>query len=301
MEVAKQLDLSKEYGIKNGFLSKRKVYLKPVIRGGAMIKDASHTGFFMWEGASKNYTLPQKKEKAELVNPFKSEEERIWFSGVMGIDLNPFKSGNNYWHSFFVKITKNPVFMMSGQEFDLSDPVDNLRVRVLKMQPEIADSWEKRFDRPECRFAIVNEDYEEEINNSEMDVMETIWVYWGEIKNSQKKMADFLSLYFMQKKQNKQVSVDMSKEMLSSEIKKIIDSDKATVHSIIKDEEKDIKFLIVNGIRAGAIKKEGIGTYYFTGQIDKYGFNEFVDHVKFLKETTDPIYMKLEAQIKNNK
>jgi hypothetical protein len=96
--------------------------------------------------------------------------------------------------------------------------------------------------------------------------------------------------------------LDSTKEFLTSEVKKIIDSDKTTMYEIIKDKNLPIKLFIARGIRAGAIVKEGIGTYYTVGSEEqKYSLSEFIDHIKFLKDSTDPIYLKIEAQINSQK
>lgn len=292
---------TRESGLKDGYLQNKIVNLKPIPRGNKMITDPAHSGYFMWEGASKQFCLVTNKY-GMLLNPFKNEDEERFFSQILDIDLNIYKKQNNFWHTFYVKISKDHKLMSSGVSFDLSDPMDNVRVRILKQQKEVAPSWEERFDRIEYKFALVDEGHEEIVQNMELDMMEEIFTYWGEIKSSVKKMRDFLSVYWMTKKTTKEVPADATKEFLTSEIKKIIDGDKSGIHSIIKNEDLQTKLFISRGVRAGAIIKEGVGTYYTTGNEDqKYALTEFIEHIKFLKDSTDPIYLKIEAQINSQK
>ena len=298
--MSNTIEATKELGLEKGFLQNKKIWLKPIPRGGKMITDPNHRGYFMWEGASKSFCLALDKRN-ELVTPFKTEAEQRFFSEILDLDLNVYKKKENFWHSFYVVITKDHKLMTEGVEFDLSDPMDNLRVRVLKQQREIAPSWDDRFGSMAYKFAFVDEDYEEKTSTIEMDVMEAIWTYWGEIKTSAKKMKEFLGIYHMEKKSLKVVPQDATKEFLSSEIKKIIDSDKETAYKIIKDEDSAIKLMILRAMVAGAITKEGVGTFSIVGDGEKYGYADFIGHLKFLKETTDPLYQKIEAQINTKK
>lgn len=301
MSSVKELSTVQE-GLEKGFLEDRKVYLKPIPRGGKMITDPNHTGYFMWEGASKQYCLAVNKDNNELLNPFRNEEEKKFFSEILDIDLNIHKKEDNFWHTFYVKITKDHKLMNDGVIFDLKDPMDNLRVRVLRQQErEIAPSWDKRFERMTYKFALVDEDYEDETSAKEMDIMEEVFTFWGSIKGSPKRMKEFLGVYWMVKKSLKNVPQDATKDFLTTEIKRIIDEDMDTVHSVIKDPDIEMKYLIFKGIQAGAINRAGVNTYSLVGDETSYSLPGFIDHLKFLKESTDPIYQKLEAQINSKK
>lgn len=299
--MAEKIIVSRKEAITKGFLEDRKVFLKPVPkRGNKMITDPTHTGYFMWEGAKKAYCLPLDKYGV-LCNPFKDEEEMNYFSALLDIDLNPHKREDNFWHKFTVSVTKTPMFMSSGQEYDLSDPMDNIRIKILMMQGEIAESWDKRFERPQYKFAIVGEDYEEKVDSKDMEILKTIYTFWGSIESSVKKMREFLGVYLMHKRINKEIGNDATKEFLTSEIQKAITEDKELVYSLIKDESAPFKFFIYRGTSCGVIKKKGIGTYEIIGEEGEYNLTSLVDHLKFLKDTTDPIYMKMEAQINAKK
>jgi len=295
------MELTKEYGLEKGYLENRRVILKPIPRGGKMITDPSHTGYFMWEGASKQFCLASNRHTNELVNPFKSEEEQRYFSGILDQDLNVFKKKDNFWHNFYVKITKDHKLMNQGIEYDLSSPMDNIRVRVLKQQNEIAESWDKRFDRTTYKFAFVTEDFEEEQSSKKMDQQATIWTFWGSIKASPKKMREFLGAYLMEKKILKTVPQDATKEFLTTEINKIIENDADTMYKLIEDKDLELKYWIFRAMQVGAIVRKGIATYEVTGEEADYSYKELLDHIKFLKENTDPIYQKIEAQLNTKK
>jgi len=301
MSIVKEAK-TREEGLAKGYLENKKVILKPVPRGGKMITDPNHKGYFMWEGASKQYCLTVSKENNQLISPFKDEEEQRFFSELLDIDLNVHKKEDNFWHSFYVKVSKDARLMNDGIVFDLSDPMDNLRVRVLKQQEkEIAHSWDQRFERMTYKFVLLDEDFEDESSAKEMNILEEVFTFWGSIKNSPKKMKEFLGVYWMAKKSTKNVPQDATKDFLTREISKAIEEDKTTVFKVINDSDIDLKYLIFRGIQLGAINRTGVNTYSLVGDDTTYSLPGFIDYLRFLKNNTDPMYQKLEAQINSKK
>lgn len=293
--------MTREEAIKKGYLSRKKVYLKPVPRKGKMVNDPAHSAYFMYEGAFVSFVLPTERKRKILVNPFKSTEEKEFFEKELDIDLNPYKKENNFWSTFRVKFQKDPTSMHTGVELDLSDPVDNLRWRVLNFCPEVAPSWDERLSRPTYRFALVDESYEENKASQDMDEIEEMFSFYGEIKNSLLKMRNFLDVYFMETRQLKEAPLDADKSFLQKEIKNAMDEDKKSFLRVIQDEDYEMKLFIVKCIRAGAIEKKGVNRYDVVGDVAGYKLPQLVNYLKKLKETTDDVYLRLEAQTRPSK
>lgn len=293
---------SRSQGIKEGYLQDKKVILKPVPRSYPMIGDRKdHVLYFMQDGASRFFVLP-RNEYNEFIRIFKDEDEMRFFSDILGIDLNYNKRDNNFWETFTVKITKDASFMMQGKSYDLSDPMDNLRIRLLKAyKNEVADGWENRYNSPKSKFCLVDEDFEDVESNKEMDMLETIYTSFGEMRTSVKKMKDFLAMYYMQKRTTKILPEDWTKDQLAADFKKIIDDDKITVYNLLKDQDSEIKLFITRGVRCGAIERKGVTGYKLPGEDNEYNFKEMVDYIKLLKEATDTSYIKIDTQIKQAK
>lgn len=289
--------ISLDDAFKKGYLSKEKVILKPVIRGGKMITDPAHIGYFMFDGASVLYSLPEDS-RGILINPFSNEEERKFFESALDVDLNVHKKKDNFWHTFYVRVTKDAAFMEYGIKFDLSDPMDALRVKILKKQQEIADGWDNRYEHPEYKFVLVPENYEDLSNMKELDENQKLWTFYGSIKDSSKKMVDFLSIYLITKKSSGEVPSNPSNEYLATEIKKAFTEDKDIVLKIIDDPDSAIKLFIAKAVRVGSIQRAGLANYRFAGDDLKYTLPELITRVKDLKEITDDLYLKIEAQIK---
>lgn len=288
--------MTKEEAFKKGYLEKGKLILKPIERGGKMITDKSHVGYFMFDGASVLWSLPVDS-KGILTSPFKSEEERKFFEEQLDVDLNVHKKTDNFWNNFYVRVTKDASFMLHGVSYDLSDPMDNLRARILKMQNIVAVGWENRYSKPEYRFVLVPEDFEDAVVEEEMDKAQVVWTYWGSIKNNPNKIKDFLYIYLISKKSTKELPRSPSKEFLVKEASKIIKEDKQGVYDVITDDNTSIKLFITKAISVGAIHKVGVNKYNISGEDVNYTLQELINYMKKAEETTDDVFLKIKAQI----
>ncbi len=288
--------ISKDEALRKGYLQNKKVYLKPVVRGGRMINSPAHVAYFQYEGANNWFQLP-KNELGVLVNPFISEEEKEFFEKELDLDLNVNKKKDNFWHTFFVKVIKDYALMHEGYKFNLSDPLDNLRYRVTKLQPMVAPNWDNRYGRGEYRFALVDEDYTEAKEQTDTNKTIEAYTYLGSIQNSVTKMKEFMGVYYLEKKEMKLVPEDADKDWLRKEVKKVIDTEIDLALKIINDPGAKIKSLILEAIRAGAIIKSARNKYDIPGEGVSYTYDELVTYLTRAEEIKADIYLKIKAQI----
>lgn len=293
--------ISKEDAFTKGYLQRKKVFLKPIVRGGKMVTAPSHAAYFQFEGASNWFQL-SKNGKGELINPFSCEEEQKFFENELGLDLNVHKpQESNFWSKFFVKVTKDYALMHNGFEFDLSNPMDVLRYKVMKNQESVAANQDVAYTRPEYRFALVDEGYAEKKEATSSSKLVEVYTFFGSIQNSVPRMKELLGRYFNERKELKSVPEDADATWLQSEIKKLIDTDIDTVLYLIKDKDATVKVLILNCLRAGAIVKEGKNKYTILGEGVSYTYEELVRYLKSEEEIKSDLYLKLVAQTKKLK
>jgi len=288
--------MTREEAINKGYLKNQKIILKPVPRAGRMINDPAHKGYFMYEGAVVTFVLPKDSRNA-LINPFESQEEQKFFEDELSQDLNIHKKTDNFWHTFKVKFMKTPTTIKEGMSFNLSDPLDMLRVKVLRVQKQVAPSWEQRFQRPSYSFALIGEDFEETEQNKELERTQKMFTFYGTIQNHPSKMKDFLDVFFMDNKQLKNVPSDASEKFLNAELMKIMKDQPDQFIRVMDDDNYEMKAFIAKAIRVGAIEKRGINSYVIPGETIKWTLPEIVRHLEQLKENSDDVYLKIEAQI----
>jgi hypothetical protein len=292
--------ITKEEAFDKGYLQKKKVFLKPISKSGGMVTNPIHVAYFQVEGASNWFQLP-KNERGAFVNPFKDEEEKAYFEQVLDVDLGVHKKKDNFWHTFFVKVKKDYSLMHNGYEFDLADPLDNLRYRVAKLQGFIAPDWESKHNQGDFRFALVEEGYEEQKELSDTNKITEAYMLFGEMRNSVTKMSDVLGVYFMEKHEMKLVPTNADKDFLQKELGKIVENETDLFLKIVRDPQSKIKNLIHRSIRGGAITKEARNKYGIPGEGTSYTYQELVPYLVEAEETKSDLYLKLVAQVKMNK
>jgi len=290
-----------EEAFEKGYLQKKTVYLKPVVRGGKMITAPEHIAYFQMEGANNWFQLPQDPVTGVLINPFVSEEEKAFFEWKLDVNLGVNRKKDNFWHTFFVKVIKDFNLMHEGYKFNLADPLDNLRWRVTKLQSMTAPDWESRLNRGEYRFALVDEGYTEDLEETTTNKTIEAYTYLGSMQNSTKEMRDFLGVYYLEKKDMKAVPEDSDKEWLKKEVGKVITSELDLFLKIKSDPKAKIKNFILQSIRAGAITKSARNKYDIPGEGVSYTYEELVDYLTKAEEIKDDIYLKMAAQIKMHK
>lgn len=247
----------------NGILFDRKVRLVPVPRQGAMIEDPKHVGFFRYDGTKVSFVLPKSASRRTLY-PLLNSEEQEFFEEVLDLDLNIHKKEDNFWATFSVPIEKTDLLMSTGIVFDLSEPMDNLKWRLLKIQNEIAPSWEQRYDKGSYMFAFVDMDHEEAQKVTRGVKKETAYKHLSKISNSAVKMYDFLSIYALQNPKAKMPAPDASRDALYAQCDELITNDLNGFLAVVDDPERDIKLLIHRAIGCGAIDHKINSKDYYT-------------------------------------
>lgn len=239
------------------YLPKKKIILKPTPRDGQMINDPKHKMYFLAEDATMEWMLPISSQTGRLIDVFESQEEREFFENLLDVDLNPLNDGTtkvNYWHTFKVRIVRTANLIETGVTFDLSNPIDALKVKVLKVQEDIAPNWTRRKKNPKYRWVLVDEVQEYISESSHADDIADAWGHFATIKSSESKMIEFLKIYGASKNAKKIIPQDAKIEFLKSEIKNIIDTDVKGYLEVIKGGDFEYKVLLEKAVEVGAIE-----------------------------------------------
>jgi len=268
-------------------LVKKTVKVVPIIRGSSWLHKG-HDGEFLYTGCKHSYCLPLDIKKGRLVNILDKEEQEFFEAELFYKpgDLSIYKKTENFWKKFRVDVDKNGMFL------DLSDPIDNLRHRLLSVCPSIAPSWNLRFASGEYKFAIVDTDVEVEDRIKAKDKKKKAYKFLGSIENNWDKMYDFLRVF------GRKPAKTASKDFLQAEIDKLIEEPASLeiLISLIDDKHYDIKIFIENAVQAKAIVKTGKTQYSLPGG-DVIG-GTLDATIEYL---TDPknqdVYLQIKAQI----
>jgi hypothetical protein len=280
------------------FLEDKTVLLKPIVKPGGM-NPKGHDGEFMYTDTEVLFVLPYNVRRGRLESVL-TRDEQAFFEERLNEDLNIHKKVNNYWHRFNVRIRKDRKLMEEGYPLDLSDPVDNLRWRLLRIQPEVAPNWESRYDKGEYKFALVDQNEIENTRILRSDLKKRAYMFLDSIENSEVKMYDFLRVA------GKSPSKDATKNFMKGVIGDMIEdpSDLQLIISIIDDTDYEMKVFIEDAIACGALDKR-VHKYYLPGgdavNTSNPSLDGTIEILKEYKRDTDPIYLRILEQIKQSK
>lgn len=253
-----------EGGIADTYLPKKKIILKPTPRTGQMVDDPNHKMYFMMEDAIIEWKLPLNEKNGQLHDPFASPEERKFFEEVLDTDLNIFNKTNNFWWNFKVQVTKTPNLIEDGIVFDLSDPMQNLKVKILKLQEDIAPNWSQRKRRPKYKWVLVDETQEFVDKSSEADKLADAYAHFATIKNSESKMIEFLKIFGSTNNLGKRVPKDAKIEFLKAEVSGIIENRLDAYLEIVRSEDYNFRVMLEKAVEVGAIEQRH-NTYVLPG------------------------------------
>lgn len=261
------------------FLPNKKVTLMPVPRLGGLINDPKHKAFFMYPDTSIRFYLPYNLKKGCL-EPILNDEEVEFFQEELGTNnISFYKLGkDNFWSTFFVEIRKNDLFMDKGETFDLSNPKDNLKVRVLKAQEIVSPDWDSRFEKGEYRFALIDEGYMQEKKVKLADLNIAAYKAFSKIESSKQKMYDFLCVAYMQLNMARRVPIDATQESLKGMVQDLIDSDVDGFLSVANDSTYDAKLAMYKALSYNFIVKDTLSKDYIMSDTKQY-LGKSVDEV----------------------
>ena len=106
-------------------------------------------------------------------------------------------------------------------------------------------------------------------------------------------MIDLLSVYFAEHARENEIDINNSIEWFITEIEKVATKEPEFIIKFKNNPDYEFKALILDGVRAGAIKKTGRNKYELQGDSTKYDLIGLTNLMKKLKEETDDDYLRI--------
>lgn len=292
--------ITKEQAIEKGFLEEKTVVLKPSPRTieALGVTNENHIAYFMHDECSTFFCLPVT-QRGVLVDVFKNDEERLYFEDVLGANLNVRKPGNIF-EKENVQITMSRKMLKSGHAFDLSDPNDNIKYRIVKANTDkVAPDWESRKKKNTYRWALIDEADSKKTQEEAFNSNAEFWMAMGKY-STLADMKEVLRVYFGTTSSNKNVQADATKDILMKEFNAISENKKQRelFLKIINDKLFATKKLLIRGLSANVFKKEDIDSYIIVGEDRTYTFNELANQLYDWKQDDDDNYFLIEDRIK---
>jgi len=288
-------------GVKNPLKEGKKIAVVPIIREGGWLQkiNKNHDGAFLFSGSKYRIKgVPYDTVRRIHLDPLTKEEIAYFESDEAGLgikkgDLSVYKA-KNYWSNFEVILTRDPITL------DLGHPMDYLRWKFLLVQiDKIAPTYAARKEKGTYKYALKDDEAEQEAQNEVMDIEMQVMEYFSQVKNSERKLKALLTLYYQVKNQAKRVPANATMSFLSTEVYKLLKNDTKTVYEIIKDSDFDERVLVSQAVAAGVINKLSASEYQITGEEDKFNLRELLHFLKLKKNQA--VRTKIEAQLETQK
>jgi hypothetical protein len=241
------------------YLEDRVVILRPNPRGGGMIKDKNHIGYFRYNGTYESFVLPRDNRNGGLLEIFEDSGEREFFAKALGVEPNKLnvRSKDNYFYSYQIKILKDDSFMINGISFDLSDPIDMLKYKILLKSRRVAPTYKSRFESGNYHYYFIEKDYKDMTDLKKINLSAEVWEKYNEMKDSIDKMYEFLYLYWLKNKNASKPAKNPSMDYCKIRINKIIEHDKEGFLSVFSSPSLKDELLIYKAIEFGIIDYNG--------------------------------------------
>lgn len=204
----------------------------------------------MAEGAIKMYTVPML-QSGQYVNVL-TNDEKAYLEEVMGLEYNAlsiYKKVDNYWDNFFVRLTKQSIYL------DLSNPNDYIKYKVLLANKDyIAPSLQALEDnrRATYQFVLVQEGEETSKANKNMSYTMQCYMEFGKVQDNFDVLRTLVELL-----EGKPVAKTTKIDFLKERINKLIQADAKIFLKVIQDPMLYTKVTIKKAIEAGVISTRG--------------------------------------------
>lgn len=293
-------------------LPKRKVLVKPVVWEGWL--PSGHSGAWLNDGAVMLITVPLSRGTGELINPLTAEEQEFFedkSKSKMDFnvgDLSPYKKPDDrsgiipYWYRKEVVIRKPDTVVDSTTvlaTLDLSNPEQYLEYKILLANSGtggiVATSWESRYDQGTHRIVLVEEGYDSESKARTAEDRIEAYKILGKISTSQRKLYEFLSVYWLENPGSAKPSIDAKVDFMLAQVEEIISKNPKEFARIMKDDYED-KLLIHNALRLQVLRI--IGNTFVLNPDDKVLGSSLKEVILYFKdERHQEDRLKLVAQV----
>lgn len=204
-----------------------------------------------------SYCVPSL-ENGTLKNPL-TNQEKAFFEDILGLEKNAlsvYNKNNNFWSTANINGIGSVELKKQDNYFDLSNPTDWLKVRILEMHPgEIAKSY-KDVSRSH-RFVIVHDANEAEMKKNKQFYTKESWKLLGKLEGNR-----YALKYIIEKIEARPISSTTKLDVLSTKCGDLIESNAVMFYNIVTDKLFDTKVLMSRCVEMGLITRRN--NYYYS-------------------------------------
>lgn len=209
-----------------------------------------------------SYCVPSL-ENGTLKNPL-TNSEKVWFEQALGLEKNAlsvYKQGKeNFWSTANPNGIGNVELKKQDNYFDLSNPTDWLKFRILQMHPDdIAMSYKDIQDNPATnyKFVVIHDASEAEMKKNKQYYTKESWKLLGRLEDNKWAMK-----FIIERLEGRPISSSTKLDALSVRCGDLIESNATKFYAIVTDEYFDTKVMMNRCVEEGILSRRN--GYYYT-------------------------------------
>lgn len=215
----------------------------------------------MAENATRTYVVPRLK--SGIYKNVLTNDEKQCLEEVMQLEPNALsihKKTHNFWDDSNDEGVNRVILHKHDNVFDLSDPVDYIKVKILLANSDlIAPSLKELQERPQAtyQFVIIREQEEAKESAGGISIMQKCFAEYGKVENDSDTLRTIIEIFT-----KRPTSARTKLPAIQKEIFNCIQKDDRRFLKIITDPLLRFKTLIVMAAEAGILAKKNDGYYY---------------------------------------
>lgn len=193
-----------------------------------------------------------------------SELEELLSLGKGG--LNPHQKVDNYWKTnsnAFIELKRTGKKLESATiELDLGDPYDYIKYKICLNHRLVSNKWSERKSNPDFKLSLRSSVDEQNELNAKVDVSKAVKQYLFANAESKTKLFNLIRLFNSKSSKGlKKLSHNQSAKWLFNQLWEFSENpkDEAILYEFVtmKDEIREAKVFILNGVTCGALTLRG--------------------------------------------
>lgn len=238
-------------------LKNEKIIVRFLAKARGMITDPRHILYGGMAPRSKvRVTVPMLRSGGYTDVLTKAEKEYLEYAlGLEPNALSVHRRTDNFWDDANLNGIGRVELIKGDNKFDLSDPLDYIRVKILKANTSlIAPSMQELSDRPKAtyKFVIISEKETSADANMKVTNKAQAYMEFGRIRDDKDKMRVIIETL-----DGRPTASNNTVEFLQAKIGELLEANVKTFLQVVKDPYLDNKVLIRRAIDAGIISNRG--------------------------------------------
>jgi len=229
--------------------------------------DPNHIGKSVYDGCKVAWELPLSA-KHNGYYPILSMDEQKAFEILLerpegALSFYRFNKPENFWSSATARVDIDK----DGTTFDLSDPIQNLKWRITKVQPIVSETWEDRLNDLDYKWGLKDVGYVERVNADYAKLKREAYIGINKL-NIDQQINVLLALGLKTPKNvDEDWLLNKFEDIIDTKVSKPKNPSVKDLIMFLKDDEVDMKAFMNKCLEYKLFTYKAPGKYIYDGEV----------------------------------